>query len=50
MDYTIYFTDGGFLRGKGTIKTEGFIFIVYKNNGLVNLLVPIEKVKYISYE
>lgn len=50
MNYTIYFTDGSILPGKGTIKTKGFVFIVYKDNYLVDLLIPIEKVKYISYE
>lgn len=48
LEYIIYFADGGRLGHIGTIKVFDNVFNCFGNDGLIRLLIPIEKVKYIK--
>lgn len=48
LEYRIFFTDGGTLGHIGTIRIIDNVFNCYRDDGLIRLLIPIEKVKYIK--
>lgn len=47
LKYQIFFEDGGTLGHVGTIRVKDNVFNCFGDDGLIRLLIPIEKVKYI---
>lgn len=50
LKYQIFFTDGGTLKHIGTIKVMDNVFNCFGDDGLIRLLIPMYKVKYIEVE
>lgn len=50
LKYTIFFTDGGTLGHKGTIKIIDNVFHFYGEDKIVRLLIPVSQVKYIMVD
>lgn len=48
LKYTIFFTDGGVLGHVGNITVEDHVFLCFGEHGLIRILIPLEKVKYIE--
>lgn len=46
--YTIHFTDGGVLMGKGTIDNQNNSFLLYGEDQIIKYIIPESQIKYIE--
>ena len=50
LRYGIHFADGGYIGHKGNIKIEGSTLFGYGSDGIIKLIIPMRRIKYVEVE